>query len=142
MRQGTILVHLDWPWVFAPEEVEPALFSKCEDVINKLHAAVHQSTEPVIAIKTPSFCQFNATPHHIQVKLDSLDKKTDFAIAASDNLEEVGTTAALQFPNVQVWKIGGFWRDLCCADIKYGVKEVSRAIIPHDWSVYVELRKE
>lgn len=136
MRQGIILVHLDWPWVYAPDEVKPSVLVQCEQILDTLVQVTAKHNTTIINVATPSEYSEFTTPQHIARKLQTITNKSSYQLAAADDLEDIGSDLARKFPIIKRWTIGGFWRDLCCADIKYGVNLVSKAIIPHNWSTF------
>lgn len=134
---GTVVVHLDWPWVYHPEEIRN--LAECEAVI-KTMAGTPWMGNPTAAVLTPACLRLRQLPERIRSIIESLERKAGLQIVAADDLEDVGEHIAKSRPEIRNWMVGGFWKDLCCADIKHGLKQASRAMIPHNWSAFSELK--
>lgn len=138
---GFILVHLDWPWVYEPKELREDMLPLCEKTLDHLERALRlrKPEQPLVCIQTPEPNKHFKAPRKIQAQIIALESPSFLSMKASDELENLGAYIARKYPQVTHWKIGGFWKDLCCSDVRYGANEVTPASLPEKWSVFVEL---
>lgn len=135
---GIILVHLDWPWVFEPTDVGAQGIQACWKTLCHLERATalyKKIGHTILGVLTPNEDKQHKAPHTVQKIVDLLLDRCKETVTTSTDLEDCGADIVKQFPHIQSWKIGGFWEDLCCADIKYGILETGREaqVIP-TWS--------
>ena len=139
MVTGVLLVHLDWPWSFQRDDISRKNLLECEAVLMTL---ARSRTDVVAAVLTPQRCKKHRVPKRIKALIDSLEARAGLLVTASDELENVGAFIARSRPEITDWLLGGFWKELCCADVKFGVKQKARVKIPRNWSAFCELKSE
>lgn len=140
-EQGIIIVHPDWPWVFRPEQIDPPCLQTCERTLALLERQVEKAKgrTPIALVATPSKNKHNPLPSHLTTFYLAIQSSANLIITISSELEDVGEYIAKTFKEVDLWNVGGFWKDLCCADIAHGARQISRAQQPPRWSTFSEL---
>lgn len=141
--KGIVFVHLDWPWVYQPNILRGDMLPEAEKILNRLVKAMRnpqfRKQRTVAVIQTPKKNQKYQVPAHIQAKIQELESYGTYFQKAANDLEDVGEAIPKFHPHVTRWEVAGFWKDLCCADINYGIKQVTPSTIPANWSLFVEI---
>lgn len=129
MSRGLLIVHPDWPWVFHPEDIERNTMVAAENTLHRIvqHARRKKTAGvPIHLLATPKRYQNLTPPSSVDRICKELLWIANSIRVSADNLDTHAAAIAQRYPKITYWTVAGFWKDLCCADCRHGIRQTKK----------------